>query len=261
VSLIDVHCHLDAAVYHDAEAVCRESQQAGVHTIIAVGTGYESNTRILDLQARFPTQVHAALGLHPERQDISWQELERVIEQVRQHRSHVVALGEIGLPHYALRARRMTPEQARQREAFLQTLLGHAVQLGLPVALHAPHEAAEVALRMLQQHQPPSALFHWHKSSPEVTAAICAAGYFISVTPEVCYRERDRQLVRTTPLRHLLLETDGPWAYDGEFTGQQTTPALVARVAEEIARLKNTSYANVLQATAANARRWLRQTP
>lgn len=259
--LIDVHCHLDAPAYRDADVVCRASRQAGVHTIVAVGTGYESNTRILELQARYPTQVRAALGLHPERQDTSWQELERVIDQIRLHRSRVVALGEIGLPHYALRAQRMTPAQARQRKAFLQALLGHAVQLGLPVALHAPHETAEVALRMVQQHQPPSALFHWHKSSPEVTTAICDAGYFISVTPEVCYRERDRELARTTPLRHLLLETDGPWAYDGEFTGQRTTPAFVARVAEEIARLKNISYADVLQATTANARRWLGQTP
>jgi TatD DNase family protein len=261
VSLIDVHCHLDSSVYHDPAGVCRESLQAGVRNIIAVGSGYVSNGHILDLQARYPAQVLAALGLHPERQDTSWQEVEQVIEQIRQHRSRIVAMGEIGLPHYALQAQHMTPGQARQREAFLRTLLDHAVQLGLPVALHAPHDAAEVALRLLLQQPPPSALFHWHKSSPEVTAAICKAGYFISVTPEICYRERDRELVRRTPLDNLLLETDGPWPYNGEFSGQRTTPAFVARVAEEIARLKDIPYADVVQATSANARRWLQQTP
>ncbi|MCZ6874138.1 MAG: TatD family hydrolase [bacterium] len=259
MSLIDVHCHLDAPAYHDVETVCRQSHQAGVEEIVAVGTGYLSNERILALQQHYPGQVLAALGLHPERLDTSWQELEAVVDQVRQHRCQVMALGEIGLPHYALRGQRMTPEQARQHETFLHALIKHAVQLGLPVALHAPHDAAHVALQIVQRYQPPSAMFHWHKSDPAITAAICEAGYFISVTPEICYRERDQELVRTTPLGNLLLETDGPWPYHGEFDGQRTTSALVLRVAEEVARLKKMSLADVQEITTANARCWLGQ--
>ena len=259
MSLIDVHCHLDAPDYHDVETVCRQSHQAGVEAIVAVGTGYASNERILTLQQQYPGQVLAALGLHPERLDSSWQELEAVVEQVRRHRCRVMAIGEIGLPHYALRGQRMSAEQAAQAEAFLHALVKHAVQLGLPVALHAPHEAAHVALQIVQRYQPPSALFHWHKSDPTTTAAICAAGYFISVTPEICYRERDRELVRATPLGNLLLETDGPWPYEGEFDGQRTTSALVLRVAQEVARLKGISLADVQEITSTNARRWLGQ--
>jgi TatD DNase family protein len=82
---------------------------------------------------------------------------------------------------------------------------------------------------------------------------LCQAGYFLSVTPEVCYRERDRQLVQAVPLENLLLESDGPWAYSGEFTGQLTTSALVARVAEEVAQLKGVPLADVQQVTTANA--------
>jgi TatD DNase family protein len=259
VSLIDVHCHLDAPAYYDVENVCRQSHQAGVEEIVAVGTGHASNERILAIQQHYPGQVLAALGLHPERLDITWQELEAVVEQVRQHRCRVVAMGEIGLPHYALRGQRMTAEQARQAKAFLHALIKHAVQLGLPVALHAPHDVAHLALQIVQRYQPPSALFHWHKSDPATTAAICDAGYFISVTPEICYRVRDQELVRITPLGHLLLETDGPWPYSGEFDGQPTTSALVLRVAEEVARLKNVSLTEVQDVTTANARRWLGQ--
>jgi TatD DNase family protein len=98
-------------------------------------------------------------------------------------------------------------------------------------------------------------LFHWHKSPPEVTTAICQAGYWVSVTPEVCYRERDRHLVQMVPLDNLLLESDGPWPYAGAFAGQPTTPALVARVAEEVARLKQVTLAEVQEVTTSNARR------
>jgi TatD DNase family protein len=255
VALVDVHCHLDARAYADLEAVCHQSQQAGIHVIVAAGTGLASNAKILAMQQQSPGQIWAAVGLHPERVDSSWEELEAVIAQVQAHRSQIVALGEVGLPHYALLDQRMTQEQAQQREAFLHALVQAAGRLDLPVVLHAPHAAAAVALDVVKRYQPPGAVFHWHKSTPEVTMAICQAGYFISVTPEVCYRERDRQLVQMVPLANLLLESDGPWPYSGEFTGQPTTPALVACVAAEVARLKGVPLAEVQAVTTANAQR------
>ena len=255
MTCIDVHCHLDAAAYHQADAVCAQSLEAGVEVIVAAGTGLQSNRQILALQQRYPAQVWAALGLHPERTDTSWAELEAVTAQIRAHRNRVVALGEIGLPHYALLDQRMTQSQAQEREAFLHALVRMAVQCSLPVVLHAPHAAAARALDIVKRYEPPAALFHWHKSAPEVTAAICEAGYYISVTPEVCYRQRDQDLVRRLPLRNLLLESDGPWPYAGEFAGQLTTPALVARVAAEVARLKRVSLQEVQEVTTQNARR------
>lgn len=255
MTLVDVHCHLDAPAYHDSATVCRQSRQAGVAVVVAAGTGMASNRRVLELQRRHPEQVWAALGLHPERPEATWDDLEAVLAQLETHRADIVAVGEVGLPHYAIRAGRMTPEQVRRHEAFLDVLVRHAVRLEMPVVLHAPHEAATRALDIVQRHQPPGAVFHWHKSPPEVTAAICRAGYCISVTPEVCYRERDRALVRTVALEHLVLESDGPWSYGGEFAGRSTTPALVARVAEEVARLKGVSRQEVQAYTTANASR------
>ena len=51
------------------------------------------------------------LGLHPERLEASWEEVEAVLDQLRAHRDRVVALGEVGLPHYALLDGAMTAEQ------------------------------------------------------------------------------------------------------------------------------------------------------
>ncbi|MGE3536110.1 MAG: TatD family hydrolase [Candidatus Tectimicrobiota bacterium] len=253
--LVDVHCHLDAPAYADLEAFCQQSQAADVCVTVAAGKGLLSNQQILALHRRQPAQIWAALGLHPERLDSTWEELAAVLAQAEEHRADIVALGEIGLPHYALLDQRMSQEQAREREAMLHALVQAAVRLALPVVLHAPHAASALALDIVQRYQPPGALFHWHKGTPETTAALCEAGYFLSVTPEVCYRERDRQLVQSVPVDHLLLESDGPWPYDGEFRGRPTTSALVARLAEEVAQLKHMETAEVRAITTANAYR------
>lgn len=252
---IDTHCHLDDLAYTDLAAVCTSSARAGVEVTVAVGTGEASNRRILGLQLQQPAHVWAALGFHPERSYASWEEVETVLQQLGLHRNRVVALGEVGLPHYALREGTMTVQQARRHEAFLDTLVKGAVSMDLPVVLHAPHAAADTALAIVRRHDPPGVVFHWHKGSRDTTAAICDAGYFVSVTPEVCYRRRDRDLVQGTPLRNLLLESDGPWPYGGEFAGQATMPTVVARLAAEVAFLKGVSLEEVRDVVWDNARR------
>jgi TatD DNase family protein len=87
-----------------------------------------------------------------------------------------------------------------------------------------------------------------------VTQAIVQQGYFISVTPETCYRARDRELVAAVPLANLLLETDGPWPYGGEFEGRLTEPTFLGRIVQEVAAIKGVAVedvaANVVQNTA-----------
>lgn len=78
---------------------------------------------------------------------------------------------------------------------------------------------------------------------------------FRVLTPEVCYRQRDHDLVRETPLRSLLLETDGPWPYGGEFSGRATPPAMIPRLAAEAASLKVVSPEEVRDVLRETARR------
>ncbi|MGH7276716.1 MAG: TatD family hydrolase, partial [Candidatus Rokuibacteriota bacterium] len=120
------------------------------------------------------------------------------------------------------------------------------------VALHAPNGAAVDALEALKRHRIERAVFHWHKAPAEVTRAIVEAGYFVSVTPEVIYCERDRELVQSVPLDSLLVESDGPWKYRGEFEGLPSGPWFASRVAEEIAKLKQMPVEDVMFWLSAN---------
>ena len=135
----------------------------------------------------------------------------------------------------------------------LDRLLGLAARWDLPVVLHAPHGAAVGALELLKKHGLERAVFHWHKAPAEVTRAIVEAGYLVSVTPEIVYRARDRELVAAVPLESLLVESDAPWDYRGEFEGLASGPWFASRVAEEVAKIKQLPAEDVRHQLSSNA--------
>lgn len=216
----------------------RKWKASGIGGIISAGGDQKSNRGILRLAAEFPHFVYPALGLHPERNDISAIEVEDTERLIEENAPRIKAVGEIGLPYY----NRSGGEKRLQRGLpLLKRMITLAAQLGLPVILHAPHEAAPMALELLQETGIERAIFHWHKGDPKTTQAIIDSGYFISLTPEVCYCERDRALAKALPLENMLLESDGPWPYEAEFKGRLTEPTFILRTLASVAELKGIS--------------------
>src|SRR5207245_9847742 len=125
-------------------------------------------------------------------------------------------------------------------------LLDPATRRTLRVALHAPHGAAADALGALKHHGGERAVSPWHKAPAVVTRAIIDAGYLVSVTPDLVSRDRDREMVTGVPLDALLVESDGPWEYGGEFEGVDSGPWLASRVAEEVAKVKHLPVEDVM---------------
>jgi len=236
--VIDSHCHLSDPVYRNVRETLGTAVTHDVWGVVAVGADPASNARTLEAAAVAPKAIWACLGFHPERTALTDEDLERVEAQVREHHARIVGLGEIGLPWYALDAAPDPVAVMRRGRQRLERLLALAARYDLAVSLHAPQAAAVVAFDLLQRHGLERAVFHWHKATAEVTRLIVDAGYFVSVTPEVVYRERDRELVAAVPLTALLVESDGPWPYRGEFEGFPSGPWLASRVAEEVAKIK-----------------------
>jgi TatD DNase family protein len=236
--VIDSHCHLHDAAFRDVADALRVALTYDVWGVIAVGCDAETNARTLSIAAQAKKTVWACLGFHPDWEQLTERDLETVEQQISEHHSHVVAVGEIGLPWYSLEDRPDAAERMTLARGRLDRLLRLAARYDLAVALHAPHGAAVGALEALKRHGIERAVFHWHKAPAEVTRAIVDAGVLISVTPEIVYRERDRDMLELVPLESLLVESDGPWKYSGEFANVPSGPWLVARVAEEVAKLK-----------------------
>jgi len=251
--VIDSHCHLHDPEFTDVADTLRVALTYDVWGIIAMGCDAATNTRTLEIAAQARKTVWGCLGFHPDWDHLTERDLEAVERQIAEHHPHVVALGEVGLPWYSLEDRPDAAERMTIARGRLDRLLRLAARYDLAVALHAPHGAAVGALEALKRHRIERAVFHWHKASADTTRAIVDAGYFISVTPEVVYRDRDREMVEQVPLDSLLVESDAPWQYGGEFKAMDSGPWLASRVAEEVAKIKREPIEETMFQLSSNA--------
>jgi TatD DNase family protein len=250
--VIDTHCHLHDAAFADVPETLRLALAHDVYGVVGVGCDPGTNAQTLAAAVRAPRGVWACIGFHPD-WTLTDGDLDTVEQQVSEQHGRIVAIGEIGLPWYSLNDAADPAALMAQGRARLGRLLTLAARYDLAVALHAPHGAAVGALEALKRHRIERAVFHWHKAPAEVTQAIVDAGFFVSVTPEVVYRDRDRELVAQVPLGSLLVESDAPWKYGGEFAALSSGPWLVARVAEEVAKLKRMPVEDAMLELSSNA--------
>lgn len=220
--------------------------------MVVPGVGPASNRAVIELAKKYPRVIFPALGFHPEQAEHSEHDALEALETIARERDSICAVGEVGLPWYGDRAGDAGVRDAAKRTLARFAKLAAAMDLAL--ILHAPHRSAAEALAIIGEAGVTRAVFHWHKSDEQTTRAILNAGYFISLTPEVAYRERDRDLARMIPSNRILVETDGPWPYGGQFAGRLTEPAMIKDVVAAIAHLRCTTFEEIAAATTANTR-------
>ncbi|MGO9602307.1 MAG: TatD family hydrolase [Candidatus Binataceae bacterium] len=257
--MIDSHVHLDADQYADPSGAIKRAREAGVASMIVPGRGGASNQRAIELARSYPRVVYAACGYHPERFELTDADADEALATIRSEHKSIVAVGEVGMPWYGDKARR--PEVIARASQILARFAHVAIEVELPVIIHAPHDSAREALRILREAGVQRAVFHWHKSDDATTRAILDAGYLISITPQVAYRDRDMRLARMVPLARMLVETDGPWPYRGPFEGRATEPAMVVQTVEAIAHVLKLRRELVGAITTTNARMLFRIPP
>ncbi|SDN74266.1 TatD DNase family protein [Paenibacillus sp. yr247] len=243
IKAIDAHVHLDMYTESAAQTMLAELSECQIEALIAVSRHLASCKTTDRFRELAPQRVFAAYGFHPEQELPSEDQLNDLMSWIREHVSTMIAVGEIGLPYY------MRLEAQAEGHVFelapyvalLESFLKLAADTAKPVVLHAVYEDADIVCDLLQKHGIKKAHFHWFKGSPSTVKRMVQAGYFISITPDVLYEEEIRTLVRSYPIRLLMVETDGPWPFVGPFEGQETHPRMIHAIIQQIALLHELS--------------------
>lgn len=255
----DTHCHLDFDRFDkDRPQVLERAFKAGLVWILNPGIDLHTNQAAIELAQNNPQHINAAVGIHPNfGQPWTADILPTLREQAQQ--SGVVAIGEIGLDYY----RQHTPFD--QQRIMFEDQLALAEELGLPVVLHnrdATHDLLQILTSwhqgLVHQDHPLAkrpGVFHSFLADYDTAIAAIEMNFYIGISGPVTFTNAPERkaITRQLPLDRLLLETDAPFMAPHPHRGKRNEPAYIPLIAEEIARLHNTSPKHIAQITYANA--------
>lgn len=243
-SLVDTHSHLDEI--EDLDGVLRRAEEAGIASIVAVGSDFKSNRRVLEISGTHNRCViYAALGFHPWNMSASC--TDTTLNFIADNIHKVVAIGEVGLDFWLKGARKDPQEKAIQKEVF-QRLLDVGREYEKPVIIHS-RGAWEECYRLVSEMQVKKAVFHWYSGPLEILEKILCSGYVISATPAAQYSEHHQMAISRTPMENILLETDSPVKYQGK----RSEPSDLMLVVEAVAKIKGITREEVAEITAKNS--------
>ncbi len=273
--MLDIHAHLFWDSYDaDRDEVIRRAREAGVDTVICVGTSPEDNPQAIAMAERYDG-VYASIGLHPHffnkvekeflisnsqslnKSQFLSTKIQNHFEELRGLARHpkVIAIGECGLDYYSRGEQEAVDSEQKkfQTKGFLAQLR-LAEELGLPIIIHTrpsagSQDAYEDVLEILQatSYKLP-AILHCYQGDTEITKKFLALPHtYFSFAGTITYpvkqsvigtKDDPAEVVKLVPLERLFVETDCPFLAPQERRGVRNEPAFVISMAEKICELK-----------------------
>jgi len=235
---VDSHCHIDGPEYDaDREEVIARAREAGVTTMLNIGTGDPSSgafERAVEL-AEKREDIYAAVGVHPHDaklfDDATAQRLLDLVEQSKR----VIAWGEIGLDYHYDHSPRDVQRDVFRRQLRLVR------DRKLPVVIHS-READDDTIAILHEQlagYKRGGVMHCFGGSLQMARSAIELGFFVSFAGNLTFKKAEnlREVARQLPLDRLLVETDCPYLTPVPFRGKRNEPARVVETARCLASL------------------------
>ncbi|MEK7640460.1 MAG: TatD family hydrolase [Patescibacteria group bacterium] len=278
MKLFDAHTHIHFPVYDvDREEVIKRAREAGVK-MLCVGTQVASSQAAVDLAKKYPGEIWAVAGFHPnhlrapdapagagwyhdkkeqqesERESFDALKLRKIAEN-----KEVVAIGEFGLDYYRLNGEVgiMNKEKEDQQEAF-EVQVQIAKDLNKPMMLHCrPSKGADDAyldaaeIFSTYDSLPPK-IFHFYVGSPAATKKLLEIGAYFTFGGVITFSRDYDEVLKMIPLERIFLETDAPYVAPEPYRGKRNEPAYIIETYKKLAEIKNESLEKVSEQIAEN---------
>lgn len=260
--MVDVHCHLNFKAFdNDFDEMIKKAKEAGVSTIINVGTSLETSLKAVELAAKYKN-LYAIVGIHPhhaDKLDEGWQDKLKKIAQSQK----VVAIGEIGLDYYSYQSNGIVDPKI-QKEVF-ETQIQMAHELNLPLQIHNRH-AGEDIIEILNTNKSLlkeiPGMLHCFAATLDVLKKALDLGFCIGFDGNITYKGLAPgetvslfDLCRNTPIEKIVTETDAPYLTPEPHRGGRNEPSYAIITCRKIAEIKAISQNEVDLKTTENAKR------
>lgn len=245
--LIDTHSHVDMLEGISIEDAIKNAKENGVKKIIVPCAYPKDVDKIFELVNKYD-ELYGLLGVHPsEAKD--WDD--ELIDRIKDYSDNpkIVGIGEIGLDYYWDKS-----FTDLQKEVFIKQIK-LANELDLPICVH-DREAHKDTFDILKEYNKGSkVVMHCFSGSVEFARECIKEGWYLALGGVVTFKNavKMKEVAADIPLEKLLLETDAPYLTPVPYRGKENQPAYVRFVAEEISKIRNVSFENIVQASSQNA--------
>ncbi len=256
LKLIDTHAHLYSHKFDtDRTEMVQRALAAGVYRMYLPNIDAESIDGMLALEAEFPDNCFAMMGLHPcsVQPDTYLEEL-ALVEKWLAQRSWV-GIGETGIDLHWDKTTLGIQQIAFARQ------IEWAKDLQIPIIIHS-RVANREAIDCVRAGQDGRlrGIFHCFSGTLEEAREMVDLGFMLGIGGTITYPKSELLAVlRQIPLEHLVLETDAPYLPPVPHRGKRNESAHVSLVAEMLSEVKVLPPAEIARTTTANALRMFKE--
>jgi TatD DNase family protein len=246
---IDTHAHLySSPIKENIEGIMKNAMDNGIDTIIMPAIDSTTLEAMLEVEASYPENCMAMMGLHPCSVKENVKEELAIIETQLQKRKFI-AIGEIGLDYYWDKT-----FMTQQMEAF-QIQMQWALDYKLPIAIHTRNAMGETieAVKPFAK-KGLRGIFHCFSGSKESAEQIISMGFHLGLGGVLTYKNAGvAEAIKDIPMQWLVLETDAPYLSPVPYRGKTNEPSYMIQVAMKLAEIKNLPLHEIGAITTNNA--------
>ncbi|MFG1784879.1 TatD family hydrolase [Rhodococcus oryzae] len=255
--LIDSHTHLDACGATDAASVAEivdRAERVGVGRVVTVADDLAAARFAVDA-ANWDPRVYAATAIHPTRanvlDDATKAEIERLAGDPR-----TVAVGETGLDYYWPGKLEGCATVEEQVEGF-RWHIDLAKRLRKPLMIHNREADHDLLAVLIDEGAPDTVIFHCFSSDANMALACVEAGYVLSFSGTVSFRNARElhEAAKLVPDDQLIVETDAPFLTPHPFRGAPNEPYCLPYTVRALADTRGQDPLELARASTATARR------
>lgn len=254
--MIDIHAHMCWKDYdQDREKVIEECKKH-LKAVVSSSARYEEGLLNLETCEKHKGFLFPTLGYHPT-EGGSAEDADKILELIRKNKEKVVGIGEAGLDHHWEKQQEKREEQLQ----IFQKFISLAKKLGKPLVIHS-WDAEQECFDMVKGKGIPC-VFHCFSGGRNLAEEIVKAGFYVSISTQICFSKNHRKIAKVVPLDKILLETDAPWLSPQKHAGAEPLvegfdpdrnyPWNILISAEKVAKAKGLTKEEVLEAAKDNA--------
>ena len=247
--IVDTHCHLYSEEFTaDIDQIIITAKINSVTKFYLPSIDSSSLQAMLALEARYPNECFAMMGLHPCYVKENYKtELQIVTNQLSSRA--FVAIGEIGLDFYWDKT-----FAAQQQEAF-ELQMQWALDYKLPIVIHT-RNAMQETINAVKSFAAKglTGIFHCFSGSYESAKQITDMGFMLGIGGVITYKNSGLpEALKNIPNSFFVLETDAPYLTPVPFRGKRNESSYLTYIIEKLADTKQISVEEMARITTENA--------